>query len=121
MKITRTLTLGQALDEVVQMAQMLKSGPATAINGRRLDLKREVEYHLAFEDDGGEIELDFEIKWKARRQGAGRSTTTTKRPTKRTRKRPATSTTKTPRKTAGRAAKRTRGGTARKSTRKRSA
>ena len=64
MKITRKTTLGRALEEIALTAQTLRDG-TTVVDDSPLDLERIVEYHLEFGEDGPDVELEFEVKWKA--------------------------------------------------------
>ena len=63
MKIKRQTTLGEALDEVVAVAQRIRSGEAAEVDGHTLGADDQVLLEIELERENGKAELEFEIKW----------------------------------------------------------
>ena len=63
MKIKRQTTLGEALDEVVAVAQRIRSGEAAEVDGQTLGADDQVLLEIELERENGKAELEFEIKW----------------------------------------------------------
>jgi amphi-Trp domain-containing protein len=64
MKLQRSMTLGEALDEVASVARRLRESETVSVDGHEFKLDDRVTLEIEFEREDGEIELEFEIKWR---------------------------------------------------------
>ncbi len=72
MKVKREMRLSDALDEIAERVQQLKSEGAARVNGYEVKLDEPVVLEIESEAENGKAELEFEIKWEAgkkRRRG----------------------------------------------------
>ena len=72
MKVKREMRLSEALDEIAERVQQLKSDGAARVNGYEVKLDEPVVLEIESEAEKGKAELEFEIKWEAgkkRRRG----------------------------------------------------
>ena len=72
MKVKRELSLSEALDEISERVQQVKSDGAARVNGYEVKLDEPVVLEIESEAEKGKAELEFEIKWEAvkkRRRG----------------------------------------------------
>ena len=72
MKVKREMRLSEALDEIADRLQQLKSEGAARVNGYEVKLDEPVVLEIESEAENGKAELEFEIKWEAgkkRRRG----------------------------------------------------
>src|SRR5438093_12835035 len=72
MKVKREMRLSEALDEIADRVQQLKSEGAARVNGYEVKLDEPVVLEIESEAENGKAELEFEIKWeegKKRRRG----------------------------------------------------
>ncbi len=72
MKVKRELSLSEALDEISERVQQLKSDGAARVNCYEVKLDEPVVLEIESEAEKGKAELEFEIKWEAvkkRRRG----------------------------------------------------
>jgi hypothetical protein len=64
------MALGEALDEIVRIAQSLKQGQTSEFENQRFDMNEQVELHIEH-NAHGESELEFEIKFRQGTTTAG--------------------------------------------------
>src|SRR2546426_11677590 len=75
MKMKREMPLSEALDEIADRVQQLKSEGAARVNGYEVKLDEPAMLEIESEAEKGKAELEFEIKWepgKKRGRGGGR-------------------------------------------------
>src|SRR5207249_11006717 len=65
MKMKREMPLSEALDEIADRVQQLKSEGAARVNGYEVKLDEPVVLEIESEAEKGKAELEFEIKWEA--------------------------------------------------------
>src|SRR5213592_4184675 len=65
MKVKREMRLSEALDEIADRLQQLKSDGAARVNGYEVKLDEPVVLEIESEAEKGKAELEFEIKWEA--------------------------------------------------------
>jgi gas vesicle protein len=65
MKVKREMLLSEALDEIADRVQRLKSEGAARVNGYEIKLDDTVMLEIESEAEKGKAELEFEIKWEA--------------------------------------------------------
>jgi|SRR5881409_3032798 len=65
MKMKREMPLSEALDEIADRVQQLKSEGAARVNGYEVKLDEPVVLGIESEAEKGIAELEFEIKWQA--------------------------------------------------------
>ena len=72
MKMKREMPLSEALDEIADRVQQLKSEGAARVNGYEVKLDEPVMLEIESEAEKGKAELEFEIKWEAgKKRGRG--------------------------------------------------
>src|SRR2546426_7602251 len=71
MRMKREMRLSEALDEIADRVQQLKSVGAARVNGYEVKLDEPVVLEIESEAEKGKAELEFEIKWQAGKK-AGR-------------------------------------------------
>jgi hypothetical protein len=65
MKMKREMPLSEALDDIADRVQRLKSEGAARVNGYEVKLDEPVVLEIESEAEKGIAELEFEIKWQA--------------------------------------------------------
>ena len=65
--LERTYTRAQFVAKLRRLADSLESGKAFTIQvaGERLRIPTEAEFNIEHEREGGEQELEFQLKWRA--------------------------------------------------------
>src|SRR5436309_14245400 len=72
MKMKREMPLSEALDEIADRVQQLKSEGAARVNGYDVKLDEPVMLEIESEAEKGQAELEFGIKWEAgKKRGRG--------------------------------------------------
>src|SRR4029453_16577696 len=72
MKVKREMRLEEALDEIAERVQQLKTEGAARVNGYEIALDDRVVLEIESEAENGKAELEFEIKWQAGKKGGRR-------------------------------------------------
>src|SRR5262245_24317571 len=71
MKVKREMRLSEALDEIAERVQQLKSEGTARVNGYEINLDDTVLLEIESEAEKGKAELEFEIKWEAGKKKRG--------------------------------------------------